>query len=72
MQTMLKTQISLLILYFFEKILAVSIIIKLQKIFNYAPLVTFITIKEGHIHMKKQSITRDSKEEKDFIIVLKG
>jgi len=34
---------------------------------DHAPLVILIAINEEYIHMKKQTITKDSKNEKEFI-----
>jgi len=39
----------------------------LQKPLDYAPLTVSIAIEEKHIHMMKQTITKNSKEEKKFI-----
>jgi len=34
---------------------------------DHAPLVILIAINEEHIHMKKQTITKDRKNKKEFI-----
>jgi len=44
-----------------------QIIPELHKPSDHAPLVVSIAINEEHIHMKKQTITKDSKNEKEFI-----
>jgi len=44
-----------------------QIILELCKPLDHASLVISIAINEEHIHMKKQTITKDSKNEKKFI-----
>jgi len=44
-----------------------QIIPELHKPSDHAPLVVSIAINKEHIHMKKQTITKDSKNEKEFI-----
>ena len=44
-----------------------QIILELCKLSDHASLVVSIAINEEHIHMKKQMITKDSKNEKEFI-----
>ena len=39
----------------------------LQRPSDYAPLTVSIAIEEKHIHIMKQTITKNSKEEKEFI-----
>jgi len=39
----------------------------LQRSSDYAPLTISIAIEEKQIHMMKQTITKNSKEEKEFI-----
>ena len=44
-----------------------QIILELCKPLDHAPLVILIAINKEHIHMKKQTITKDRKNEKEFI-----
>ena len=44
-----------------------QIILDLQRPSDHAPLTVSIAIKEEHIHIMKQTITKNSKEEKEFI-----
>jgi len=45
---------------------------KLQSLFDHASLSVSVTIKEEHIQERKQTIVKNSKEEKNFIKELKN